>query len=89
MSPGGNVMDPNATLGSMREALAHQHSLEEQAERAYEKGAMGSGDTLAEQAAAAALYVSEFALALDEWLSRGGFPPEDWTGANWDPRRSD
>lgn len=77
-SEGAMGMDPNTALGSMREALAHQHSLEERAERAYEKDLMGEGDALAEQAAAAALYVAEYAEALDEWLSKGGFLPADW-----------
>jgi hypothetical protein len=71
-------MDPNTTLGSMREALAHQHQLEERAERAYEKDRMDEGDALAEQAAAAAPCVSEYAQALDEWLSKGGDLPQDW-----------
>lgn len=57
-------MDPEAALFACRDAVA-----------AYER-ASTAGDHVAADTAADEL-VTAFA-GLDQWLSKGGFPPRDW-----------
>lgn len=58
----GELMDPDITLAMLRVARVQFESSPEH--------------SAAEQAAA--LDIAESARALDEWLSQGGFLPEDW-----------
>ena len=66
-------MDPNATLAILRQTIkefrelwdANGEEYPPKGERAEQLADLG--DTLAESAG-----------ALDDWLTRGGFPPADW-----------
>ncbi len=58
-----NGMDPNATLSELR-GLAERISL-----TVNEGRPVDEGDSLR---------LAELALALDEWICRGGFLPADW-----------
>jgi hypothetical protein len=59
-------MDPNATLHRIR-LLLHQH---DEASREAVGHQLGALDRLNE--------LAELTRSLDEWLSKGGFPPEAW-----------
>lgn len=66
-------MDPNAILMRIRDAYAVLNALFDRADRE-------SLDT--DQLEALWINASDLAestTALDEWLSKGGFPPRDWT----------
>lgn len=74
-------MDPNAALAQIRQLVAAYN----EASDTYEK-AMGDGDDAStkeyEQHEDALLEVVQAIVplveGLDEWLTRGGFPPEAW-----------
>lgn len=61
-------MDPNAALAAIRDGLAAIDAIRD-----------GSADPDANTYANAAADIVEHTRALDEWLSKGGFPPNAWT----------
>ena len=66
-------MDPNANLAELLE-LAREVQAEE--DRSTEDGCCNE-----EREAACAVRMAELVIALDEWICRGGFLPQRWTGA--------
>lgn len=77
-------MDPNETLRQLR-ALTTQLSL-----RVASVEARGMNSPVYDELAEGVAELSELFQALDEWLSRGGFPPEEWReGPDAPDERSD
>lgn len=73
-------MDPNATLAEIRELLATMNTPWDTGNATYQENLEGH------YAAADELRLR--VEALDEWLTKGGFPPTDWrTWATAFPRR--
>lgn len=72
-------MDPNANLNRQRQILAGLRQVEYDIEEAEQRG-YGT-DEEEEQHTVLLVELSELAEAMDEWLSRGGFPPAEWSSA--------
>lgn len=58
-------MDPNTALANLRDAIG-------------QATALADGDPVEYTAEQILADMTEAAQALDEWLTKGGFPPADW-----------
>jgi hypothetical protein len=68
------MMDPNETLNKLRLAIQVVRAIE--AEAAFSDGWFT--DAQREALAFEAFTLADMAQALDQWLTRDGFPPEAW-----------
>lgn len=75
---GVTLMDPNEALKRLRQAIKVFRAADANAEAAAEGDSNDAEIEALQRSAGAGAAVVELAEALDDWITQGGFLPDDW-----------